>query len=845
MTKTRAILSVFLTALMISGLAFVGSVHFGTAQSGAPTSTPTPTSPIAYWKLDEASGNIAYDSSGNNNDGTINGATWVTDVNGSGCSLNFNGVDNSVSIPFKLSSSPSSLTVSAWINSNFSSSTGTILYNGQGGEFSLFSGNASGMPPNDIAGFNVKLTDGNWYLVFSSALAPNTWYNIVGTWVEGSSLKIYIDGTLSGQNTAIPDLPLRDAGAGFPSFIGTYLNSMFFFNGDIADVKIYDYAQTPSQIAQDIASVNNTASSPTPTSSTTNTWTNLMPSVSPPARANQMMCYDSTDNVLVMFGGWDGAYLGDTWIYSFQNNMWINKSPQGSPSPRERSGMVYDSKDDLVILFGGYNGQNFLDETWTYNVKTNTWTQMFPAVSPPNNSQIYANGSMINLGMAYDSKDNVVIVFSDEGNTWAYNLAANIWVNMKPSVSPAPRALSTNGQQMVYDESNNDILLFGGSPIWYSTALNDTWAYNYEANTWTNLNPSIAPSAREDSQMVYDSVDNVIALYGGGSGDQSQLFDDTWVFNMTSNKWTDVTPAQSPPVRYASAMAYNPTNNEAVLFGGFNNQQEIWYGDTWAFTFAPNSTPVPSPTPPPTPTLPTPSLAVSCQSSTSYSNFRVNISGSLTVDGAGISGVPVLLSYSVNEGNSWIGLTTVGTDSNGNFDVVWFPSASGIYLLNAQWAGNSTFSDTNTTINFAIVPCQGQSVFSLSSNSTISAFAFNSTSEELSFIVSGASGTHGYVDLYIPKSLMSDVSALKVYLDDKQLNCSIESQGDSWLLSFNYHLCTHQVVVDFGTPRTTAASTLFSQSQIGDLVIGVAVVAMVIVAVAIGAFLLGKRAGRK
>ena len=251
------------------------------------------------------------------------------------------------------------------------------------------------------------------------------------------------------------------------------------------------------KIAQDIASVNNTASSPTPTSSTTNTWTNLMPSVSPPARANQMMCYDSTDNVLVMFGGWDGAYLGDTWIYSFQNNMWINKLPQGSPSPRERSGMVYDSKDDLVILFGGYNGQNFLDETWTYNVKTNTWTQMFPAVSPPNNSQIYANGSMINLGMAYDSKDNVVIVFSDnEGNTWAYNLAANIWVNMKPSVSPAPRALSTNGQQMVYDESNNDILLFGGSPIWYSTALNDTWAYNYEANTWTNLNPRIAPLSK-------------------------------------------------------------------------------------------------------------------------------------------------------------------------------------------------------------------------------------------------------------------------------------------------------------------------------------------------------------
>lgn len=244
--KRTALALMFIWILLVSMM--VG-VHFGTAQSSTPTSTltPTPISPIAYWKLNEGSGNIAYDSSGNNNDGTIKGATWVTGINGSGYALNFNGVDDSVSIPFKLSPSPSSLTVSAWINSNFSSSTGTILYNGQGGEFSLFSGNASGMPPNDIAGFNVKLTDGNWYLVFTSALAPNTWHNIVGTWVEGSSLKIYVDGTLSGQNTAIPDLPLRDAGAGFPSFIGTYLNSMFFFNGDVAEVKIsINNSPTPS-----------------------------------------------------------------------------------------------------------------------------------------------------------------------------------------------------------------------------------------------------------------------------------------------------------------------------------------------------------------------------------------------------------------------------------------------------------------------------------------------------------------------------------------------------------------------------------------------------------------------
>ena len=33
---------------------------------------------LAYWKFDEGSGNIAYDSSGNGYDGAITGASWVS-----------------------------------------------------------------------------------------------------------------------------------------------------------------------------------------------------------------------------------------------------------------------------------------------------------------------------------------------------------------------------------------------------------------------------------------------------------------------------------------------------------------------------------------------------------------------------------------------------------------------------------------------------------------------------------------------------------------------------------------------------------------------------------------------
>ena len=47
--------------------------------------------------MDEGSGNIIYDSSGNGNNGTIYGATWTDGI--SGTALTFNGVDDYVEVP--------------------------------------------------------------------------------------------------------------------------------------------------------------------------------------------------------------------------------------------------------------------------------------------------------------------------------------------------------------------------------------------------------------------------------------------------------------------------------------------------------------------------------------------------------------------------------------------------------------------------------------------------------------------------------------------------------------------------------------------------------------------------
>ena len=195
--------------------------------------------------------------------------------------------------------------------------------------------------------------------------------------------------------------------------------------------------------------------------------------------------------------------------------------------------------------------------------------------------------------------------------------------------------------------------------------------------------------------------------------------------------------------------------------------------------------------------LPT-SLSTSLSSSTSYVGFKVEINGNLTCNEVGLSGAPVLLSYSVTGGESWNDITLVDTLSDGSYSAAWMPSATGNYLVRATWAGNFTYPRTNTTISLAVTPFKEQNVFSVTSNSTVSELAFNSTSRELSFTVTGPSGTTGYVNVHIAKTVVDNIADVKVYLDGDQINYTITSLDDSWLLHFTYHHSTRTIAISLG-----------------------------------------------
>ncbi|MEM3697185.1 MAG: hypothetical protein QXQ94_06770 [Candidatus Bathyarchaeia archaeon] len=87
------------------------------------------------------------------------------------------------------------------------------------------------------------------------------------------------------------------------------------------------------------------------------------------------------------------------------------------------------------------------------------------------------------------------------------------------------------------------------------------------------------------------------------------------------------------------------------------------------------------------------------------------------------------------------------------------------------------------------------SPFSIVSNSTITELTFNSTSKTITFTVSGPTGTIGFANVTIAKSLIQDISNLTVHLDGTQIDYIYVSNEDAWLVHFTYSHSSHKVVI--------------------------------------------------
>lgn len=229
-------------------------------------------SPAVYYRLNEASGTTAYDSSGHNQTGTYS-TTVVSSSSltypGTGPILVASEPDYSTFIPDNTGTT-SSLSISVPDNttylhqSNHLSAEATVMPDafgdGTGSHIILFSGNASATPfgawalsinaGKPCVGIDVSTSRTSFC---SGTVVPQNKMVHLAFTFDGSTVKLYVNGGLSTSNA------LTGTVQGYTTNglqIGTDSNGGYHFGGYISNVAVYSSTLTEAQIASHAALAN-------------------------------------------------------------------------------------------------------------------------------------------------------------------------------------------------------------------------------------------------------------------------------------------------------------------------------------------------------------------------------------------------------------------------------------------------------------------------------------------------------------------------------------------------------------------------------------------------------------
>ncbi len=198
---------------------------------------------VAQWRFDDGSGTTAADSSGNGNDGVLEGgATWVAGQLGG--AIQFDGSSARV-VAANIPLDNRSFTVTMWVNPVLYTgeqvvfSTGLTGANNTDMHFRLGGPGSGNVPPGGVRmGFYNNDIDTPGDLI-----QENQWYHLTFWYdFENQNRRIYINGVMEAEATAAPYL-----GTTGNTVIGAWGTGQWF-RGIIDDVQVYNHALADGEI---------------------------------------------------------------------------------------------------------------------------------------------------------------------------------------------------------------------------------------------------------------------------------------------------------------------------------------------------------------------------------------------------------------------------------------------------------------------------------------------------------------------------------------------------------------------------------------------------------------------
>jgi lysophospholipase L1-like esterase len=206
---------------------------------------------VAQWRLDETSGSTAADASGNDNAGTLspNGPVWTSGKIGGG--LDFNGLDDSFSVPSSASINglKGQMTAAFWMYKRTNApGYGTLFGRRSGSQYAdlwiVYCNNSAA----DEYSFGVTTSSGTATLTGPAAAGDlNAWVHLAAVY-DGGSMILYRNGlevARRAHSGTIPDESspvVLGAGDNGSAGMGEYVSAVF------DDVRLYNRALSEAEI---------------------------------------------------------------------------------------------------------------------------------------------------------------------------------------------------------------------------------------------------------------------------------------------------------------------------------------------------------------------------------------------------------------------------------------------------------------------------------------------------------------------------------------------------------------------------------------------------------------------
>ena len=411
-------------------------------------------------------------------------------------------------------------------------------------------------------------------------------------------------------------------------------------------------------------------------------WSQMSPAMSPSPRFEDAMVWDTAIGKAVLFGGYGGGELGDTWTWD--GSQWSQVATTTSPSPRGVFAMAYDAATGQVILFGGYGDNGALGDTWSFN-GTN-WIQLNPADSP---------SPRWNVSMTYDPRTQMIVLFGGYndgtiiGDTWNWN--GSNWIQQAPNTSPSARY----GDMIGYNASLGAVVLFGGqtSPNGSIPLLSDTW--EWDGKNWSQINSTVSPGGRSFAAMDQDE-----GVLFGDDGGPIQVHDcpDVTTWQLTSPGWGELSTSNPPPGRSYPVMVYDPIHNDYVMFGG-TGCTTSFLGDTWVFAGPSTTNPLPTTT--------------SVAASMNPAQIAKTVTYTATVRPAPDGGTVTFY----DSGSTIAGCTSLSPSIKGNARCPVRYGSTGSHSITASYSGDSNYeASTSPALSETVDPASTATTLRASAN---------------------------------------------------------------------------------------------------------------------------------